>query len=394
MRLLCYTVRMDKLKMAMVGGGTGAFIGKVHRAAVQLAGGVELVAGAFSSQPARSREDGARLGLDSGRAYASWREMLEGESARPVGERVDFVSVCTPPDSHFEIARACLAAGFHVMCEKPLTRTVAEAKELFDCARRSKRVFGIMHPYVGYPLVKLARDLVARGDLGRVAKVVVVYPQGSFRRIDWTKPLSPRQQWQRDPSRQGISGCMADIGVHAANLVEYVTGLKIRKLLSDMSRFTRGPLDDDGAAFLRLEKGARGVLLASKVATGEANPLRIHVYGEKKSLFWRQDEPDVLTVSSPFAPAETWSRGSTYVAAASAAAARATRLPAGHPEGFIEAFANTYRNFCDAILAKRERRKPTDLELDFPGIDEGVRGMRFVEAMVASARRGNVWVSV
>ena len=385
---------MDTLKMAMVGGGTGAFIGKVHRAAVQLVGGVELVAGAFSSRPDRSREDGARLGLAPERSYASWRDMLDGERARPEGERVDFVSICTPPDLHFEVAKACLDAGFHVMCEKPLTRTAAEAEELCACARRAKRVFGIMHPYVGYPLVKLARDLVARGELGRVAKAVVVYPQGSFRRIDWTKPLTPRQQWQRDPRRQGISCCMGDIGVHAANLLEYVTGLKIRKLLSDMSRFTGGALDDDGAAFLRLEKGAHGLLLASKVSTGEANPLRIHVYGEKKSLFWRQDEPDLLTVSSPFAPMETWSRGSAYVAAASAAAARATRLPAGHPEGFIEAFANNYRNFCDTIRAKRERRKPTALELDFPGIGEGVRGMRFVEAMVASSRRGNVWMPI
>jgi len=385
---------MDTLKMAMVGGGTGAFIGKVHRAAARLAGGVELVAGAFSSRPERSREDGARLGLAPDRSYASWREMLDGERARPEGERADFVSVCTPPDSHFEVARACLDAGFHVMCEKPLTRTAAEAEELCACARRSKRVFGVMHPYVGYPLVKLARDLVAAGELGRVEKAVVVYPQGSFRRIDWTKPLTPRQQWQRDPRRQGISCCMADIGVHAANLLEYVTGMKIRKLLSDMSRYTGGALDDDGAAFLRLERGARGLLLASKVSTGEANPLRIHVYGERKSLFWRQDEPDALAVSSPFAPMETWSRGGAYVAAASAAAARATRLPAGHPEGFIEAFANNYRNFCDTIRARRERRKPTVLELDFPGIMEGVRGMRFVEAMVASARRGNVWMPV
>ena len=380
--------------MAMVGGGAGAFIGKVHRDAARLAGGVELVAGAFSSRPAKSREDGILLGLAPDRAYASWREMLEGESARPAGERADFVSICTPPDLHFEIARACLAAGFDVMCEKPLTRTAEEAEELLACARRSRRVFGLMHPYVGYPMVKLARDLVAHGELGRVAKIVVVYPQGSFRRIDWTKPLTPRQQWQRDPKRHGVSGCMADIGVHAANLAEYVTGLKIRQLLSDMARFTNGPLDDDGAAFLRFDKGARGVLLASKVATGEANPLRIHVYGEKKSLFWRQDNPDALTISSPFAPAETWTRGSAYVAAASPAAARATRLPAGHPEGFVEAFANTYRNFCDTIRAKRARRKPTGLESDFPGVREGVRGMRFVEAMVASAGRGNVWVSV
>ena len=366
--------------MAMVGGGVGAFIGKVHRAAARFNGDVEFVAGALSSDPARSREQGIQLGLD--------------ETALPVDKRADFVSICTPPGSHFEIAKACLEAGFHVMCEKPMTRNAAEAEELAACVARTRRVFGLMHPYVGYPTVKLARDLVARGDLGRVAKVVVQYPQGSFRRIDWTKPLTRRQKWQRDPRVHGISGCMSDIGVHAANLLEYVSGLKIREVLSDMARFTHGPLDDDGAALLRLEKGARGILLASKIATGEDNGLRIRVYGEKKALAWREDEPETLTVTSPFAPAETWLRGAAYVAAVSAAAARATHLPAAHPEGLHEAFANHYRNFCDTIRARQARRRPTELELDFPNVQAGVRGMRFVEAMVASARDGNTWKKV
>ena len=380
--------------MAMVGGGVGAFIGKVHRAAARFNGDVEFVAGAFSSDPVRSREQGAQLGLDPARAYGSWQEMLAGETALPVDKRADFVSICTPPGSHFEIAKACLEAGFHVMCEKPMTRNAAEAEELAACVVRTRRVFGLMHPYVGYPTVKLARDLVARGDLGPVAKVVVQYPQGSFRRIDWTKPLTPRQQWQRDPRVHGISGCMSDIGVHAANLLEYVTGLKIRAVLSDLARFTHGPLDDDGVALLRLEKGARGVLLASKIATGEDNGLRIRVYGEKKALAWREDAPETLTITSPFAPAETWRRGAAYVAAASAAAARATHLPAAHPEGLHEAFANHYRNFCDTIRARQARRRPTALELDFPNEKSGVRGMRFVEAMVASARDGNTWKKV
>lgn len=385
---------MEKLKMAMVGGGEGAFIGKVHRAAVQFNGDVELVAGAFSSKPSRSREQGRKLGLDPARTYGTWQEMVKSESARPVGERVDFVSVCTPPASHLEIAKACLEAGFNVMCEKPMARNAAEAVELAACVARTRRVFGLMHPYVGYPMVKLARDLVARGDFGRVAKVVVQYPQGSFRRVDWTKPLSPRQKWQRDPRQHGISGCMSDIGVHAANLLEYVSGLKIREVLSDMARFTHGPLDDDGAALLHLEKGARGVLIASKIATGEENGLRIRVYGEKKALAWRQDEPETLAVTSPFAPVETWRRGNAYVAAVSASAARATHLPSGHPEGLHEAFANTYRNFCDTIRARQAHRRPTALELDFPNVQSGVRGMRFVEAMVASARDGNVWKKV
>ncbi|MBR0504455.1 MAG: Gfo/Idh/MocA family oxidoreductase [Kiritimatiellae bacterium] len=378
----------------MVGGGVGAFIGKVHRAAARFNGDVEFVAGAFSSDPVRSREQGAQLGLDPARAYGSWQEMLAGETALPVDKRADFVSICTPPGSHFEIAKACLGAGFHVMCEKPMTRNAAEAEELAACVARTRRVFGLMHPYVGYPTVKLARDLVARGDLGPVAKVVVQYPQGSFRRIDWTKPLTPRQQWQRDPRVHGISGCMSDIGVHAANLLEYVTGLKIRAVLSDLARFTHGPLDDDGVALLRLEKGARGVLLASKIATGEDNGLRIRVYGEKKALAWREDAPETLTITSPFAPAETWRRGAAYVAAASAAAARGTHLPAAHPEGLHEAVANTYRNFCDTIRARQARRRPTALELDFPNEKSGVRGMRFVEAMVASARDGNTWKKV
>ena len=378
----------------MVGGGVGAFIGKVHRAAARFNGDVDFVAGAFSSDPDRSRAQGVQLGLDPARAYGTWQEMLAGEAARPADARVDFVSICTPPDSHCEIAKACLEAGFHVMCEKPLARNAAEAEELAACVARTRHVFGLMHPYVGYPIVKLARDLVARGELGPVAKVVVQYPQGSFRRIDWTKPLTRRQTWQRDPRVHGVSGCMSDIGVHAANLLEYVSGLKIRAVLSDLARFTRGPLDDDGVALLRLERGARGVLLASKIATGEDNGLRIRVYGEKKALAWRQDEPEILTVTSPFAPAETWRRGAAYTAAASAAAARATHLPSAHPEGLHEAFANNYRNFCDTIRARRERRRPTELELDFPNVQAGVRGMRFVEAMVASARDGNTWKRV
>ena len=380
--------------MAMVGGGVGAFIGKVHRAAARFNGDVEFVAGALSSDPARSREQGVQLGLAPARAYGTWQELIAGEKALPAGVRADFVTICTPPAPHLEIAKACLEAGFHVMCEKPMTRNAAEAEELAACVARTRRVFGLMHPYVGYPTVKLARDLVARGDLGRVAKVVVQYPQGSFRRIDWTKPLTRRQKWQRDPRVHGISGCMSDIGVHAANLLEYVSGLKIREVLSDMARFTHGPLDDDGAALLRLEKGARGILLASKIATGEDNGLRIRVYGEKKALAWREDEPETLTITSPFAPAETWRRGAAYVAAVSAAAARATHLPAAHPEGLHEAFANHYRNFCDTIRARQARRRPTELELDFPDVQAGVRGMRFVEAMVASARGGNAWTKV
>jgi predicted dehydrogenase len=382
---------MEKLKMAMVGGGVGAFIGKVHRAAARFNGDVEFVAGALSSDPVRSREQGVQLGLAPARAYGTWQELIAGEKALPAGVRADFVTICTPPAPHLEIAKACLEAGFHVMCEKPMTRNAAEAEELAACVARTRRVFGIMHPYVGYPTVKLARDLVARGDLGRVAKVVVQYPQGSFRRIDWTKPLTRRQKWQRDPRVHGISGCMSDIGVHAANLLEYVSGLKIREVLSDLARFTHGPLDDDGAAFLHLEKGARGLLLASKIATGEENGLRLRVYGDKKGLVWMQEDPNVLRLRAQREPEQTWKRANPYVAEVSEASMRASRPPAGHPEGYIEGFANHYLNFCDAMRAVDAGKRPTPAMLDFPNARDGVRGLKFIDAVVASSKAGGVW---
>ena len=241
--------------MAMVGGGIGSFIGKVHRAAARFNGDVEFVAGAVSSDPARSREQGVQLGLDPARAYGTWQEMVAGESALPAGVRADFVSVCTPPNLHLEVAKACLEAGFHVMCEKPMTRNLAEAEELAACVARTRRVFGIMHPYVGYPVVKLARDLVARGDLGRVERVVVQYPQGSYRRVDWTKPITRRLKWQRDPRQHGVSGCMSDIGVHAANLLEYVSGLKIREASA-----TLGGEEGGASARVRVEPGENTLL--------------------------------------------------------------------------------------------------------------------------------------
>ena len=385
---------MAKLRMAMVGGGIGAFIGNVHRIAARIDGGVELVAGAFDVVPERGREQGNILGLDPARVYDTCQDLIQGESALPKDVRADFVAVCTPNFTHFPIAKAALEAGFHVMCEKPMTMTAAEAEELAALVKRTKLVFGVMHTYVGYPMVKLARDLVARGDLGRIAKVVVQYPQGWMRRVDPKKTTTERLRWRMDPKKSGISGCMADIGTHAANLAEYVTGLKIREVLAELTRFVGGPLDDDGNVLMHLEKGAKGVLIASQISTGEENGLRIRVYGEKKALAWRQEDPHFLTVYSPAGAEEKWKRGNPYVAEVSAAAARCNRTPAGHPEAFLEAFANNYLNFCDTIRAKAAKRKPTALELDFPDVQAGVRGMKFIEAVVASSKGGNVWKKI
>lgn len=385
---------MDKLKMAMVGGGIGAFIGNVHRMAVRIDGGVELVAGAFDVDAARGQEQGRLLGLAPARVYDTWQELVRTEAARPKADRLDFVAICTPNFTHFPIAKACLEAGFNVMCEKPMTMTAAEAEELAALVKKTRLTFGVMHTYVGYPMVKLARDLVARGDLGRVAKVVVQYPQGWMRRVDPKKTTVERLRWRMNPKTSGMSGCMADIGTHAANLAEYVTGLRIREVLAELTSFVGGALDDDGNVLVHFEKGAKGVLIASQISTGEENGLRIRVYGEKKALAWRQEDPHVLSVFAPGAPEETWKRGNPYVAEVSPAAARCTRTPAGHPEAFLEAFADNYLNFCDTIRARAARRKPSDLELDFPDVTAGVRGMRFVEAVVASQKNGNRWTKV
>jgi predicted dehydrogenase len=383
---------MKVLKMGLVGGGIGAFIGAVHRAAARLDGGVEIVAGALTSDAARAQEHGRALGLAPERVYGSYREMIAAEKALPKGERIDFVSICTPNNTHYPIAKAFLEAGFSVMCEKPMTFTAAEADDLFALVKKTRLTFGLMHTYTGYPMVKLARDMVKAGDLGRIRKVVVQYPQG------WLfKPAAAENRqaaWRTDPARSGRAGCMGDIGTHAANLAEFITGLKITEVLADLTTFVKGRrLDDDGNVLFHMEKGAKGVLTASQISPGEENDLHIWVYGEKKALAWYQENPNYLRVFDQEAPEQVWKRGNAYVGAKSASAARCTRTPSGHPEAFLEAFANNYRNFCDTIRARAAGRKPTALELDFPGAADGVRGMKFIDAVCESSARGNVWVS-
>jgi predicted dehydrogenase len=385
---------MQILKMGMVGGGIGAFIGEVHRKAARMDGGIQLVAGAFDVDPKKSIQQGKLLGLDVSRVYKTYTEMIEQESALPPEERIDFVAVCTPNHTHFPIASAFLQAGFNVMCEKPMTLTVEEALELKQIVRKSRKVFGLMHNYTAYPMVKLAKDMVKQGDLGKIRKVVVQYPQGwLYQLIEKTGQM--QASWRTDPKTSGAAGCMGDIGTHAANLAEYVTGLKITQVLADLTAFVKGrKLDDDGSVLLRFNKGAKGLLHASQIAVGEENNVAIWVYGENKGLHWHQENPNFLHVISQTAPEEIWKRGNPYVADKSAAAARCTRIPNGHPEAFLEAFANNYCNFADTIRAQKERRKTTELERDFPGIEAGVRGMKFIRAVVDSSKQGNVWLKI
>ncbi len=385
---------MTTLRMGMVGGGPGAFIGDVHRRAACLDGDVELVAGAFSASPSKSRRKGRELGVSRARTYDSYLDMVERERALPEDQRIDFVSVVTPNHLHCPVATAFLEAGFHVVCDKPMTLDVPEARRLKQVVTRSRRVFALTHNYTGYPMVKLARDLVRQGDLGRLRKVVVQYPQGWLSTRLEQAGLK-QAEWRTDPMRSGAAGCIGDIGTHAENLAEYITGLQIVELCADLTTFVRGRrLDDDGTVLLRLQRGVRGVLLASQIAVGEENGLAIRVYGEEKGLEWHQEHPNTLTLRSQDKPLEVWSRGHGYVEARSPAAARATRLPAGHPEAFLEAFANVYRNAADTIRARRARTRPDPLARDFPTVDDGLRGMVFIETVVKSARSTRKWLKV
>ncbi|MEE9369995.1 MAG: Gfo/Idh/MocA family oxidoreductase [Sedimentisphaerales bacterium] len=384
----------QKLRMGMVGGGPGAFIGEVHRKAVRMDGGIELIGGAFDINPRKSKRMGRELGLNSKRVYRDYKEMIERELKLPEGERIDFVSITTPNNWHFPIARDFLNAGFHIMCEKPMTFNVKEAKALQKIVKRSRKVFGLLHNYTGYPMVKLARDMVRGGDLGKVRKIVVQYPQGWL-----STPLERtghmQASWRTDPKQSGAAGCMGDIGTHAENLSEYITGLKITHICADLTTFVKGRrLDDDGNCLLRFNNGAGGILHASQVSIGEENGLAIWVYGEAKSLEWHQEHPNYLYVKEPNGPVQVWSRGNEYVGARSPAAARATRLPSGHPEAFLEAFANIYCNFADTLRARLVRTKPDKLALDFPNVDDGVRGMLFIDSVLASTKSKQKWTKM
>jgi predicted dehydrogenase len=383
-----------KLKMGMVGGGPGAFIGEVHRKAAGMDGQIELVAGAFDINPRKSKQMGKQLYLNSKRVYRTYKEMLERELKLPQQDRIDFVSITTPNNWHFPMARDFLQAGFNVMCEKPMTFTTAEARQLQKIVKKSRKVFALMHNYTGYPMVKLARDIVKNGELGKIRKIVVQYPQG------WLASLLERtgqQQaaWRTDPKQSGASCCIGDIGTHAENLAEYITGLKMTYICADLSTFVKGrKLEDDGNCLIRYNNGAKGVLHSSQISIGEENGLAIWIYGEIKALEWHQEHPNYLYVKVSDGPGQIWRRGNDYIGEISPAAARATRLPFGHPEAFFEAMANVYQNFVDTIRARLTRTKPDPLALDFPNVDDGLRGMLFIDTVLASAKSKQKWTKM
>jgi predicted dehydrogenase len=383
-----------KLRMGMVGGGPGAFIGEVHRKAARMDGQIELVAGAFDINPRKSKQMGKQLYLNSKRVYRTYKEMIERELKLPQQERIDFVSITTPNNWHFPIARDFLQAGFNVMCEKPMTFTSQEARQLKKIVKKSRKVFALMHNYTGYPMVKLARDIVKNGELGKIRKIVVQYPQG------WLASLLERtgqQQaaWRTDPKQSGASCCIGDIGTHAENLAEYITGLKMTHICADLTTFVKGrKLEDDGNCLIRYNNGAKGVLHSSQISIGEENGLAIWIYGELKGIEWYQEHPNYLYVKVPDGPVQVWRRGNEYVGEKSPAAARGTRLPSGHPEAFFEAMANVYQNFVDTIRARLTRTKPDPLALDFPNVNDGLRGMLFIDTVLASAKSNQKWTKM
>ena len=380
-----------KLRMGMVGGGPGAFIGEVHRKVSRLDGGVELIAGAFDIDPKKSREMGRTMMLDPKRVYDTFEDMVKAEKKLPEGDRIDFVSITTPNKWHFPIAKAFLEGGFNVICEKPMTMDVKEAKKLQEIVEKSGKVFAVLYNYTGYPMVKQARHMVQKGMLGKIQKIMVEYPQDwLLTRLEATGQM--QAAWRTDPKLAGAGGSLGDIGSHAENLARYITGLEIEELCADLTTFVEGrQLDDDANILLHYDNGARGVLSASQVSTGNENNLTIRIYGTTGALKWVQENPNYLYYYQQGKPVQVYRRGNDYLCEATK---RATRIPSGHPEAFLEAFANIYKNATDTMRAKLLKRKPSQLELDFPNVDDGLKGMQFIEAAVASSKSAKKWIKV
>lgn len=374
-----------RLKLGMVGGGQGAFIGAVHRMAARLDGGYELLAGALSSTSEKAKASGESLGLAPARSYASWEAMLDGELARPVGERIDAVSIVTPNHMHYPVAKAFAAAGIHVICDKPLVHTDEQAADLIRTAEQSGVVFAVTYNYTGYPLVRHARDMIREGQLGEIRKVIVEYNQG------WLASNVENKQadWRTDPARSGIAGAVGDIGSHAENLLSSVTGLELAAICADVTTFVPGRrLDDDASLLLRFTNGARGVLTCSQVQVGDENDLRLRVYGTGGSLSWQQENPNRLEYAPAEGPRQVLTRGQAYL---SPAAQAATRLPGGHPEAFLEAFANIYAGAAEAIRAQQEHRAPDPLVAIYPTLQDGARGVHFIEKTIESGHSTQKW---
>lgn len=382
---------MRKIRMGMIGGGRGAFIGGVHRMAAALDGQIELVCGAFSSRPDVSKASGEDFFLPADRVYSDYMEMITREAELPEGERMDFVSIVTPNHMHYGPAKMALEYGFHVVCDKPLSFDMQQAEELQKLVHKTGLIFALTHNYTGYPMVKQARAMIAHQEIGKIRKVVVAYPQGWLStRVEATD--QKQASWRSDPNKSGIAGAMGDIGTHAENLAEYITGLQITELCADISTIVEGrQLDDDGNVLLRFNNGARGILYASQISAGEENDLHINVYGEKGSIAWRQMEPNSLIVKWLDQPTQIYRTG---VGKLYDQTNTNTRLPAGHPEGYLEAFANIYRNISMCIWARIQGEMPDDHYMDYPTVDDGVRGMKFVYAVIKSGNSSAKWTEL
>jgi predicted dehydrogenase len=377
-----------KIRMGMIGGGKDAFIGAVHRIAANMDGKIEFCCGALSVHPEVARESGRMLFLPEDRIYENYEEMIEKESKLPVDRRIDFISIVTPNFAHFAPAMLALENGFNVVIEKPIALSLDEAKQLQAKVEETGLTLCLTHTYSGYPMVKQARQMVSDGELGKIRKIMVEYPQG------WLSTLTEKEgnsgaAWRTDPKKSGKSGAMGDIGTHAAQLAEYISGLKITKLCADLNIVVEGRgLDDDGNILLKFDNGANGILVASQIAAGEENALKIKIYGEKGGMEWSQMEPNTLVLKWLNQPAQVYRAGQPYL---SDIAKHNTRVPAGHPEGYLEAFANIYRNFAATIVAKNQGITPTPEILDFPTVADGVRGMAFIENAVASSQSDQKW---
>ncbi|MGI4804972.1 MAG: Gfo/Idh/MocA family protein [Janthinobacterium lividum] len=377
-----------KLRLGMIGGGQGAFIGAVHRIAARMDDQYDLVCGAFSSDPAKSKASGLLLNVDENRIYNSWQELIEKEKQLPEDERIQVISIVTPNHVHFAPAKTALENGFHVILDKPATFSLQEAKDLQTIIEQTGNLFCLTHTYTGYPMVKEAKQFVQSGKLGKIRKIYVEYPQGWLSKFEEGSE-NKQASWRTDPAKSGIAGAMGDIGTHAFNLCEYVSGLAITKLCADINIVVEGrQLDDDGAVLLKFNNNASGVLVASQVAAGEENNVKIRIYGEKGGIEWQQADANTLKVMLLDQPVEIWRTGGSYV---SSYAQQNTRTPAGHPEGYLEAFANLYKNFALTVKANLEGKKPEPEWLDFPGIEEGVRGMAFIENVIASGKSNEKW---
>jgi predicted dehydrogenase len=379
-----------KLRMGMVGGGNDAFIGAVHRLAAFMDGQIELVCGVFSVAPEISKQSGRDYFVPDNRIYADYKEMFEKESLLPEGDRMDFVTIVTPNFLHFDPAMMALNHGFNVVLDKPITFTLGEALQLKKKVDETGLLLALTHTYSGYPAVKQARKMVSDGVFGKIRKVIVEYPQG------WLASKvedsgNAQASWRTDPKRSGKAGCMGDIGTHAHHLAEYISGLKTTEICADLNILVPGRLlDDDGAAFLRFDNGAKGVLIATQIAAGEENAIRIRVYGEKGGIDWQQMEPNSLVVKWTDKPMEIYRTGTPSM---SEVAWANTRVPGGHPEGYLEAFANIYRNFARTLMAKMDGKQPQPEWLDFPGVEDGIRGMQFIDLVVNAGYNDEVkWV--